>query len=247
MGLFSITNKDISVIINEMVEVENVDARPFLKAYHAQAVLPIFIRLIEHINVFCPESWYAQIIENANAIAEERMKVLDSIELPHQLNKLLENNLFKKEQIKLLKHLSLSIDQLGGLFVQAGLLGYKFSNYCFKGFPKEYWEKDLPTYIYLKDDGNVDTYGPTSLSKGQLRDYVISSKFIVARILDDGKHWHCFYQTKSGVLGKEKGMLGSQPHIHYISDSFGVSREDFVKSLKGGYAPTSEVHILLTD
>ena len=47
------------------------------------------------------------------------MKVLDGIELPHQLTKLLGSNLFKKEQIKLLKGVNLSTDQLGGLFVQA--------------------------------------------------------------------------------------------------------------------------------
>ena len=97
----------------------------------------------------------------------------------------------------------------------------------------------------MRDDGDLDTYGTTSLSEGQLRDLVIRSKFIVGRILDNGKNWHCFYQTKSGVQGKESGNLGSQPHIHYISDSFGISREDFAKALKGGHVPTSEVHILL--
>lgn len=247
MGLFTITNKGLSVIINEMEDVENVEARAFFKSYYVRSVLPVFFRLIQHSRIFCPKSWYHQVIEEANAIAEERTKVLERIELPYQLNKLLECNLFKKEQTKLLKGISLSADQLGGLFVQAGSLGYKFSNYRFKGIPKEYREKDLPTFIYLKDDGNLDTYGSTSLSEGQLRDFVIRSKFIVARILDDGKSWHCFYQTKSGVQGKEKGSLGSQPHIHYISDSFGISREDFVKAIKGGHAPSSEVHILLLD
>lgn len=247
MGLFTIRNKNISVIINEMEEVENVDARSFLKSHYVRSILPIYIRLIEHIRGFCPKSWYYPVIEEAKAIAEERMRVLDSIEIPHQVSKLLDSNLFKKEQIKLLKGISLSIDQLGGLFVQAGSHGYKFCNYHYKGIPKEYREKDLPTYIYLKDDGNLDTYGVTTLSEGQLKDLVIRSKSIVARILDDGKNWHCFYQTKSGVLGKENGDWGSRPHIHYISDSFGVSREDFVKALKGGHAPSSEVHILLTD
>lgn len=247
MGIFNIEQKDFSLVINEMGDVENVDARAFFKSYHVHSILPAYIRLIERIRGFCPQSWYCQVMKEANAIAEERMKVLDRIELPHQLNKLLENNLFKKEQIKLLKGIRLSVDQLGGLFVQADSLGYQFSNYRFNSIPKEYREKDLPTFIYLKDDGNLDTYGSISLSEGQLRDLVIRSKFIVARILDNGKNWHCFYQIKSGVLGKEKGVLGSQPHIHYISDSFGVSREDFVKALKGGHAPSSEVHILLTD
>lgn len=245
MGLFTITNKNTFVIANEMDDVENVDVRAFFKIYYVRSVLPAYIRLIEKTRFFCPKSWYSQVIEEANAIVEERLKVLDGIELPHQLTKLLESNLFKKEQTKLLKGVSVSADQLGGLFVQAGSLGYKFSNYRFKGIPKEYSEKDLPTFIYLKDDGNLDTYGSTSLSEGQLKDLVIRSKFIVARILDDGKKWHCFYQTKSGVQGKEPGKLGAHPHIHYISDSFGVSRDDFIKALKGGRVPSSEVHIQL--
>ncbi len=230
-----------------MGDVENVDARAFFKSFHLHSILPSYIRLIECILGFCPTSWYRQVIEEANAIVEERMNVLDNIKLPHQLNKLLDNNLFKKEQIKLFKSIRLSADQLGGLFVQSGSFGYKFSNYRFNGIPKEYREKDLPTFIYLKDDGNLDTYGSTSLSEGQLRDLIIRSKFVVARILDDGKHWHCFYQTKSSVLGKEKGFLGSLPHIHYISDSFGVSRDDFIKALKGGRVPSSEVHIPLNN
>ena len=247
MGLFNIEQKDFSVVINEMGDVENVDARAFLKSYHLCSILPAFVRLIERIRGFCPQSWYRQVIDEANAIAEAKMKILDDIELPHQLSKLLESNLFKKEQIQMLKGTSLSVDQLGGLFVQAGSLGYRFSNYRYKGIPKEYIEKDLPTFIYLKDDGNLNTYGSTSLSDGQLRDLVMRSKFILARILDDGKKWHCFYQTSSGILGKERGTLGSHPHMHYISDSFGVSRDDFVKALKGGHVPSSEVHILLTD
>ena len=245
MGLFNIEQKDFSIVINEMGDVENVDARTFLKSYYVRAILPVYIRIIEHLRGFCPQTWYDPIFVKANAIAEERMSVLDSIEIPHQVKKLLESNLFKKEQIKLLKGMSLSIDQLGGIFVQAGLLGYQFSNYCFNGIPKEYREKDLPSFIYLKDDGSIDTYGSTSLSEGQLKDLVIRSKFIVARILDDGKNWHCFYQTKSGVQAKEPGKLGAHPHIHYISDSFGVSRDDFIKALKGGRVPSSEVHIQL--
>lgn len=202
MGLFTITNKNTFVIANEMDDVENVDVRVFFKIYYVRSVLPAYIRLIEKTRFFCPKSWYSQVIEEANAIVEERLKVLDGIELPHQLTRLLESNLFKKEQTKLLKGVSVSADQLGGLFVQAGSLGYKFSNYRFKGIPKEYSEKDLPTFIYLKDDGNLDTYGSTSLSEGQLKDFVIRSKFIVARILDDGKNGIAFIKQKAVYRGK---------------------------------------------
>ena len=67
MGLFTIRNKNISIIINEMGEVENVDARFFIKSYYVRAMLPVFIRLIEHIRGYFPKSWYNQVIEEANA------------------------------------------------------------------------------------------------------------------------------------------------------------------------------------
>ena len=154
--------------------------------------------------------------------------------------------MYKREQVKCLKGVELSPLHLGAIFIQAGIRGYKFSNYCYKGNPQDFSENELPSFIFLRDDGNVDIYGSTSLTDGQLKDYVKSSKFILARILDKGEHWHCFYQTKSGIQGKESGDLGSQPHIHYISDAFGISREDFIKALKGGKVPYSEVHIPLS-
>lgn len=80
-----------------------------------------------------------------------------------------------------------------------------------------------------------------------MKEIVMTSQFVLARILNNGVHWHCFFQTKRGVSGKEPGEFGSKSHIHYISDSFGISLDDIIKGFKGGYCPHSKVHIILND
>ena len=248
MALFNIKEKDITAIINEMEEnVENVDPISYFKAYHIRSILPTIVHLLERFLGFCPQSWFASVKFVAEEIADKQIKESKEMVLPSQLYDILDRCLFKHEQVNLLHGLEITPLQLGGLIIQAGTRGYRFCNYCFRGIPKEYKEKDLPTFIYLKDDGNLDTYGYTTLSNGQLRDIVKRSKFIIARILEKDNLWHCFYQTKSGIQGKEKGDYGSRPHIHYISDSFGISKEDFIKALKGGRVPSTKVHILLSE
>lgn len=247
MALFKIRKKEFSSIINEMdKEIEKVDPISYLKNYHIHSIIPVVIQIVEYVFGSCPQSWFADVKSVAEEIAERQILEAKGMILPSQLYDVLEKDLYKREQVRCLRGLELSPLQLGALFIQAGIRGYKFSNYCYKGSPKKYLESELPSFIFLKDDGNLDIYGSTSLTEGQLRDYVRSSKFILARIIDKGEHWHCFYQTKSGIKGEESGNLGSKPHIHYISDSFGVSREDFIKALKGGKVPSSEVHILLS-
>lgn len=246
MALINISDKNFSIIINEMEsEIENVEPISYLKTFHIRSIMPVYVHLIEKLFGFCPQSWFTHIKSVAEEIAENKIKELKEMALPSQIYEILERNLYKREQIKRLKNITISPLQLGAIIIQAGMRGYKLSNYCFKGKPKKFTEDELPSFIFLKDDGNLDTYGSTSLTDGQLREYVANSKFILARLLDYGEHWHCFYQTKRGIQGKEGGNWGSKPHIHYISDSFGVSREDFIKALKGGEVPSSEVHILL--
>ena len=173
MGVFNIKEKDFSITIYEMnKEVETVDPISYLKAYHIHSIMPTLVSLIEDILGFCPQSWFTDIKSVAEEIAERQIKEAKEMVLPPQLYEILDRCMFKHEQVMLLHGLEITPLQLGALFIQAGIRGYKFSNYSFRGIPKEYKEKDLPTFIYLKDNGNLDTYGTTTLSNGQLRDIV---------------------------------------------------------------------------
>ena len=46
-----------------------------------------------------------------------------------------------------------------------------------------------------------------------------------------------------GIAFIKPGEYGSKSHIHYISDSFGLSLEDVIKGFKAGICPHSKVHI----
>ena len=187
----------------------------------------------------------SRVLEEAERNAEELMINLETLDLPDQIHSLLDNDLSKKEQINLLKGVSISKMQLGAIYVQAGLKGYLFSNYRFERMPKNYDERELPTFIYKVEDNKICSYGNHKLTEGQLKDIIFQKKIIIARVLDNGKHWHCFYQTSNGIQGKEHGEFGSQPHIHYLSDAFGYSRSEIATALNDGKAKISEVHIIL--
>ena len=230
-----------------MDDVENADARTVLKTFHVRSITPVMIRFFEAKLGWLPFELFAGILRKANEMTEALLTEIENKPLPTQIIQLLENNLKKKEQVSLLKGVTLKKKQLGTMFLQAGKRGYKFNSYRFEGKPKQFDEKELPSFIYLRDNGDVEFGGETNLTNGQMKDLVLSSDFLVTRILDNGKHWHCFFQNARSLQGKEGGEYGSQPHLHYISDSFGIAKEDLVKSVKGGSYPHTPVHILLTE
>lgn len=230
------------IIANIMDDIENVDAKETFIKFHAKSLYSV----LEYSNKNNPHydnpiSIYLKAIE----LAEERINKTASLDLPKEIKQLFQNELSKKEQISLLKGVTISIEQLGTIFLYANDNGYKFSQYRFADKPKKYKGSDLPSFIHLKDDGTIEHYGETSLTDGQMKEIVLVSGYVLARILNNGKHWHCFYQNKKGLQGKEHGKFGSQSHIHYISDSFGISLDDAIKGFKSGICPHSKVHILI--
>ena len=247
MANFEFKKGRSTIVGNQMDDVENADARTVLKAFHVRSITPAMVRFFEAKLGWLPFNLFAGINRQANEMTEALLTEIENKPLPPQIIQLLEQDLKKKEQVSLLKGVSLNKEQIGTLFLQAGKRGYKFSSYRFEGKPKQFDEKELPSFIYLRDNGDVEFGGETNLTKGQMKDLVLSSDFLVSRILDNGKHWHCFFQNAKSLQGKEGGKFGSQPHLHYISDSFGIAKEDLVKSVKSGSYPHTPVHILLTE
>ncbi|TGV02180.1 hypothetical protein [Flavivirga rizhaonensis] len=47
----------------------------------------------------------------------------------------------------------------------------------------------------------------------------------VARIIDCGEHWHCFFTTP-------KDSTEEKTQLHYLSSAFGIKRDDLVKQIK---------------
>lgn len=104
------------------------------------------------------------------------------------------------------------------------------------------------TYETCSSEKFDPCFGETTLTEGQMRTIINQADVLIVRIFDNGSHWHCFLQTYKGLKGMESGVQGSRPHLHYLSDSFGISKADLVKMIKIGRYPNTPVHIpLLSD
>lgn len=149
----------------------------------------------------------------------------------------------KKEQVKRLQELKLEPLQLiRFIFVAADSFGYKFSQYTIDHNQTGIPTGSLPTITHI-DGTEVKTVGETTLTEGQLKQSVEHKKRMIAKFLDKGNEWHCFFINHSSIAGTES-WKGGQTHYHYISDKFGMSRSDVLKELmKPKYQLGSLPHI----
>lgn len=65
-------------------------------------------------------------------------------------------------------------------------------------------------------------------------------KVVVAHFFDRGNDWHCLFITYNSIGGKENHNNG-QPH--YFSSAFGITREEFIESMKTRTYKSTSVHI----
>jgi hypothetical protein len=137
----------------------------------------------------------------------------------------------KKYQEKFLRGMQFTPDQLTAFYFRAYQeMGYTFSAYSSEHLPNGTVLGDMPTLVHIGADP-IAKVGETSMTDGQLKQAVEQRSAIYGKILDKGEEWHCFFTTIESIAGKEN-WKGGQPHFHYISDKFGVSREEVVKQLK---------------
>jgi hypothetical protein len=140
----------------------------------------------------------------------------------------------KKEQVRLLKDQSLTPEQLSSFLIKAYLNhGYLLSQFSREHLHNGLENVKLPTVIHI-DGENVRKVGDTLLTDGQLTQLIKHRKVVVVKFLDNGTNWHCFFLTYKSISGKESWKNG-QPHFHYISDKFGITREKVEESLKSKY------------
>jgi hypothetical protein len=162
---------------------------------------------------------------------EEYYKKMMELQLPGNLSLLLESS-SKKEQIKLLKGLSLTSDELSAFIMKSySEHGYLCSQYTSHFFPNGTNENDLPRLAHIEDGGQLTTIGETTLTEGQVRKLVTERTVKVAKFLDRGDHWHCFFLTYKSMNGQENHKSG-QPHLHYISDKWTISRGYVLQQMK---------------
>ena len=177
---------------------------------------------------------------------EEFSKEIDSTEIPNQLISILTAST-KNEQVKLLKGATINPMELFAWLIKAGNdFGYCYSQYIVHYYPNNVNQSDLPKFFHL-DNNVMKKVGPTNLTDEELKNIIFNRKVTISKFLDKGNEWHCLFITYSSLAGKE-GWQGGQPHYHYISDKFGMSREKVLSELKSrNYNLGSLPHINLLD
>ena len=111
-------------------------------------------------------------------------------------------------------------------------LGYLLDIYHEETYPVKFDEKQKPVVFNQNDDKTIETIGKTSMTEGEMRALLEQRKVIQARVYHKDSHWHCFYFTFKGLAGQEKGVMGMQPHYHYISDKSGIEWDDLIDGIK---------------
>lgn len=248
MTTYKYKDGDKEIIANQMEDVENVSYRETMVKFHASSIVPAIKVMLEkdkNFNLPCNDEIINQV---ALMLAKQSYNELSKESVDGKLKNIFQKELNKKEQIRLLKGVQLTKPQLSSLFNFAEECGYRFSHYKWQGDPKSVKEEKLPSFMHMKDDGSIEYIGETTLTEGQMRTIINQADVLIVRIFDNGSHWHCFLQTYKGLKGMESGVQGSRPHLHYLSDSFGISKADLVKMIKIGRYPNTPVHIpLLSD
>lgn len=161
----------------------------------------------------------------------------------------LQENLFqilktdsKKEQIKILKSASLSIDSLNLFIIKAYEdHNFSFSQYLSKHNPKNISDYEMPRFSKIENNGDVKIIGSTKLSNGQIKAAIEQRHVVLIKFLDNGEKWHCFFHTYKSIQGLE---TGEYPHLHYISHLWGLSRQKVLSELQSKhYKLPSTVHV----
>lgn len=180
-------------------------------------------------------------IKRAETEWQEEYKKLIAIPVPNNLESILIST-SKKEQEKLLRGLSLTTDELTAFILKAGDSGYSWSQYRSSHHHKGFDESLLPQAVEVKE-GTVHVVGETILTEGQLKQAVEHRSVKVSKFFDRNGIWHCFFLTFKSLGGKENYKNG-QPHLHYISNYWGIARADVVAQLQSkDYSLPSLPHI----
>lgn len=153
----------------------------------------------------------------------------------------------KKHQIKLLKGMSLTPDQLLCWILKAfNDFGFLYSTYRFENLPKGVKGKTLPKLFWQKDDNSVEVIGKTDMKPGELKNLNDQRTVFNSHFIENNSLWHCIFITYESIKGKES-WKGGQPHFHYFSSSFGISKNQFMQSMESGKYLSTSVHIELLD
>lgn len=161
----------------------------------------------------------------------EVLEKFKAVKIPDGLLNILGTNK-KSAQIESLRGVVLTPDILMGFLIKAEKLGYTLSQYSSEHPQTGVDSSKMPFAYFVKENGEVQTFGNTELSDGQLKQAIQHRSVKVAKILDKDEEWHCFFTTFNSLNGEETWLGEKQPHYHYISNTFGISRTEVINQIK---------------
>jgi len=137
----------------------------------------------------------------------------------------------KKAQQKIIKSLVFTSSSFISIPIHAWeSLGMPYSKFTVDYLPKELDKKIIPAMLHKKDNGEFDYLGQTNMSEGEMRVAIDKRHRVIMEFIGDEKYWHCFFRTMAGIKGIEARHVG-QPHLHYISSAWGISRAEVIERL----------------
>lgn len=223
-------------------DVERVKPIEYYRAAHINMFVATYQTFLLAKKTPYPLYLFDELLKNkGEADWEETYRELIAVPVPQPLVNILSCT-SKKEQVRELKGLSLENRELQAfVFTAWEKYGFTFSQYRAMHYPNGFDKTQLPTVFYKEGD-TVTTIGETSLTEGQLGQAIEHRHATVAKILDNGSNWHCFFLTYKSLNGKEAYKDGT-PHLHYISNLWGLTREKVVAELKSKNYNLPSVHI----
>lgn len=225
--------------------VEKVNPLEFFKSYEinkrSKLLRDILFLKSPNLATQLKESFF---IKEAEKTLMGFFEQFENIEVHKNLLSLL-NTTKKKKQESLLKGIELNPDQLMSLIIKSYKdFGFLYSKYHFQKIPSNFREKRVPLLIQQLDNGSIEKIGKSEFKDGELKNIFLQRKVIDSHFLEKEDFWHCFFITYNSINGEENWQNG-QPHFHYISSSFNISKNDFIESLKNGKYISTSIHIAL--
>jgi hypothetical protein len=204
-----------------------------------------------------PEGWQpdnefeAKIFKNSIEFTAETFLTIWGTEITSSFKEIFTKDICWKDQTKLLKGESLTINKLEALtFFALGSCNYLYSFLQFETCPG--FNKTLMPSIWTVENKKVLRSGSTYYSDAQIRHYNEQRKTFNVKLFEKGDEWHCLFNTYNALKGLEKGELGS--HFHYVSSKYTRNKNKFITTEEliadfqnGRYNLSKLPHIPLTD
>lgn len=247
MREFFFKDKSKNIAYEGIMPSNDVDCPPFdyYRYFQAEIMFKTFSELVKtQCPIDIPEKNIRIFV--LNQVDEHINKMMLSTSQKPEIHHLLsDNSLSSKDQEKLLKGMIFTPADILWLNKEAQDLGYLLDIYHEETFPVKFKVKQMPFVFSKNENGCIESMGNTDMTEGEMRALLEQRKVVQARIYHKDSHWHCFYFTFKGLAGQEKGIMGSQPHYHYISDKSGIKWDKLIDCIKNCDLPTSNTHIII--